>query len=138
MEEKIVSFKTAKLANKKGFYIDTPTFLQYDERDEYEEVLSFPKYRNNGCSTCRLPTQSLLQKWLREEHQIFVTIGVDGTMEPKFCYDLYKFNGNPRDLGGEEWWWDEDIEYTFYLYRTYEDALEEGLETALNLIKTKE
>ena len=58
------------------------------------------------------PTQSLLQKWLRETHNIFISINVN------YCYKIYNN--------------DELYEESFY-YNNYEEALEQGLQEALKL-----
>jgi len=103
MKEAVVSFTTAKLAKEKGFNIRTVTNL-------------------------RKPTQSLLQKWLREEHNIHVS--AFPVFSNRFFPTIRKFY--------------KDKEYdTFlgspyppkYSKNTYEEALECGLQEALKLIE---
>jgi hypothetical protein len=82
-----------------------------------------------------LPTQSLLQKWLREVHQIYVDVDIDQTTYPKFCYMISRFIGNPTNLAAEEWdWKNYPNGENWSLHRKWEDALEEGLFEALKLI----
>ena len=108
MEEKYITFETAKLAKEKGF--DFKGYVGY----------------------C---TQALLQKWLREVHQIYVDIDIDQTTAPKFCYMISRFIGNPTDLAAEEWGWQNlPNGVDWGLHRKWEDALEEGLFEALKLI----
>ena len=78
-----------------------------------------------------------LQKWLREKHQIFIDIGTDATVAPRYCIDIFIFKGNPKCLSCEEWDWEKvnikPEEWGFYY--NYEKCLEKALEIALNLIK---
>jgi len=145
MKEELVTFKVALLAKDKGFENTEWSKLGRNYYNHKGEV-------NGNCielvkAVCRkedteefrtidAPTQSLLQRWLREEHNIFINIGIDQTTYPKYCYQISRFIGNPKDLSAEEWDW-EDIPPSsdWGLYRTYEQALEKGLLKALKLIK---
>ena len=80
------------------------------------------------------PTQTALNKWLREKHAIFINVMVDCTTEPKFAYEIHQFVGNAMDLASEEWYWKEGVNGE-YLERTYELAMEAGLTEALKLIE---
>jgi len=71
MEEQLISFETAKLAQKKGF----------NELCLYHFRLNAPvgeQFYTDRCATknsqwemsVTAPTQSLLQKWLREKHNL--------------------------------------------------------------------
>lgn len=74
------------------------------------------------------PTQSLLQKWLRETHQLHLEIQVQDYVEtPKFYWDIfgtYKNNKMIRCIANSP---RED-------YVSYEEALETGLQEALSYI----
>ena len=106
MKEQLISFETAKLAKEKGFNIKI--------------------YKNTIDYELNPPTQSLLQKWLREVHKIHIEIEIAADEELvniiPFIYQIsiYKQKEGyfPRDF-----------------YNTYEEALEEGLLEALKLIK---
>lgn len=112
MEEKIVDLKTATLAKILGFHVlvgrsykenTTPSIIGSSTNKE-EGVIS-------------APTQSLLQKWLREEHDIIVTIDVyqntfGGVIKCNLKRSIFA------------------IETT----DTWEEALENGLTKGLNLI----
>ena len=143
MEEQLINFKTAKLAKEKGF--NRQCFYYYDKTEKLIEP-----YEENGSSTdvefrvnltdlldnynegyrenYSASTQSLLQKWLRETHQLHLEIQVQDYVEtPKFYWNIfgaYKNNkmiiciaNSPR----------ED-------YVSYEEALEAGLQKALSCI----
>jgi len=107
MEEQLVSFETAKLAKEKGFNVKC--------RKKYTtRLFPFlnPKYG--------APTQSLLQKWLRDEHDIWVLVD--------FAYDTSELaacvqKGNRQLLVDG-----------FTMVESYEEALEKGLQEALKLI----
>lgn len=69
------------------------------------------------------PTQSELQKWLREKHNIHIQVWYDNTQKDgyPYLYKIYDQNNEPVDSDG--WYYDN-----------WEEALEEGLQEALKLI----
>ena len=69
---------------------------------------------------CKSISQSLLQKWLREEHKIHIVIMP--CIIPSNEVKYYIFTGKLK------WDWAE-------LFDTYEEALEVGLQEALKLVK---
>lgn len=105
MKETLISIKVAKLAREKG-YIFTGNLAGF--------TMNKPEVIN-------LPTQSLLQKWLRDEKSIHITVWYS-TVAKNFnvhCYhELY-----------------EDIESEVGYFYDYETALEHGLEQAIILDK---
>lgn len=154
MQEELVSFETAVLAKEKGFVNGTKgCFIVYKEdninpkgdkgtkKGEFEYCKRF-SLKNGELDSdedynyLERPTQSLLQKWLREVHQIYIQIETDQTTYPKFCYSISRFIGNPNNLSEKEWYWDK-LPYSenWSLHRKYEEALEEGLQEALKLIE---
>lgn len=120
MKEELISFETAKLAKEKGF--DEKGCSHLYQLDEKLVAGNRETYQNRThCITA--PTQSLLQKWLREEHNYFVAIypikdGWDGDV--RSC--------NPKDNF-------HSSDTSFSTFKTYEEALEKGLYEALKLIK---
>lgn len=156
MKEQLISFETAKLAKEKGF--DILCFNYYFEDGEFKENIltgqngyygddyevEFEEFLEDwndkmltkknggrcfGCSknkgyleTFSAPTQSLLQKWLREVHNIHTNVHYGLTF-------TFKING---DLKGNDY-----VDYSEmdkFWGRTYEEALEKGLQEALKLI----
>jgi len=131
MDIHYISFENAKLAKTHGY-----------------PQLHYPCYANDGKihttayfynskiddEPFYATTQSLLQKWLRDEKQYYITIEVDQTTYPKFCFSISKFHGNPNDLTEQEWYWENIKINEFQTYRKYEDALEEALFYTLNLL----
>lgn len=130
MEEQLINFETAKLAREKGFDVDNR---------ENHYFYCFPngkldkfKYLSVGYGDDVLaPTQSLLQKWLREVHNLHVVvkrISYSGYTSLIVDLNIYKQNGFIKE------------EYInsigFRGFEVYEDALEKGLQEALKLIKS--
>jgi hypothetical protein len=111
--------------------------LHLTENSEFEENLNLNlEYIIKNKSIGQLDI-SLLQQWLRKK-QIFVIVEVDQTCEPKFCYRIDQFFGNPNDLAEKEWGWIHHKNQEWLLYRTYEQALEVGIIDALTIMKENE
>lgn len=73
MQEKLVSFKTAKVARDKGF---STIFTSYSNvYYEKNGDLTRSQYNSQiGYFQIEVPTQSLLQKWLREYKNIHIAV----------------------------------------------------------------
>ena len=149
MKEQLINFETAKLAKEKGFNVETLHFYCKNRTCDYiktpykysfevnanQETLINGEIDNFGYGiTWSAPTQSLLQKWLREVHGIYVNSEYDLNHDGKnIIYfsnwgfindpssDNYKYNPN----GG----YDEKA-----IWKTYEEALEIGLQEGLKLL----
>lgn len=139
MDEILASVKTAKLAKKKKF--DWNCHLYYGPDGEY-----YGHPRNVGSNTnsefpnfiCSAPTQSHLQKWLREKHHLVV--------EPCFNESLYRrLHERAHNKKSLNYHWTiitntddpEHIYNKFYsddTFETYEEALEVGINKALKMI----
>jgi len=119
MHETLISFKTAKLAKEKGF-----DKIVIASRKGKEMIL-------------HCPTQSLLQKWIREAHNIFLTIYCD--CHGKYDYHMYDVNISKQCGVNLENQVDEsgcfEIGQNIYKFNSYEEALEEGLYEILKIIK---
>lgn len=118
MKDELISFGTAKLAKKKKFnewcdtYFDVDKFSRIgsDYGNSFPDILYYQ------------PSQSLLQRWLREVHNIHVEVTSNFV-----TIDAFKKH--------RKWYvyvQDEEIEA---LFDSYEQALETGLFKALKLIK---
>ena len=95
MQEQLISFETAKLAKEKGFNI--PVIYVFDDIDGtltasyVKNVFDLLNY-NTSIHKCSRPTQSLLQKWLREKYKIQILIQhythiKDGELYAGFVYN---------------------------------------------------
>lgn len=120
MKDQLVSFETAKLAKEKGF--DEAVINYYMDSE-----LSMSRYRipekfnscNNG--SIAAPTQSLLQKWLREVKLMTVIVSPHGSYE--YDVDIY------TNKIGEVITFNESSQ-------VYEKMLEYGLQKALKLLSS--
>lgn len=120
IHEEIVTYEVAKLAKEKGFPLQK--VIKQDGRAFFYELpQSHPDWAN--CDAWYLPTQSLLQRWLREEKGVIV-----------YVFPMYM-----------RWYWGVKIVDTEFWYNvankphdafaTYEEAMEVGLKYALeNLV----
>lgn len=108
MSETIISFETAKLAKEKGFNWRNIEIL---------EVKSKSAYLDNT-------TQSLLQRWLREVHNIDIKPYISHGLLPNATWEYSIQTSKP-----------EYIRSLNKHFNTYEEALELGLQEALKLIK---
>lgn len=104
MEDVLINFKTAKLAEEKGF--------------DFDYIV------NNELTIHSLITQSLLQKWLREVHNIVVLIHQYSDTKRYFYLTNEEYNF--------------ECDWNKLSYETYEEALEIGLRENLKLIKQYE
>ena len=125
MKEQLISFKTAKLAKERGF--NWKTSQCYTAPNSKTGLLSalghLRDWNKKSMVSVSAPTQSLLQRWLREEHNLYVMpIFNQGLSEQINCKVFKKTEGNlPEYLGA------------YKGFSSYEEALEEGLYGALNL-----
>jgi hypothetical protein len=120
MDDQLVSFETAKLAKERGFISKSP-YYQIDDADKIDlvDMKGFPLHSNNEDGDYyEAPTQSLLQKWLREIHNNVVLIARWTDGHHNLFYHAI-VNGNTVVNDG---------------FTTYEEALEVGLYETLKLI----
>ena len=131
MKDELITFETAKLAKKKGF---DSSHIEYRNLASGNIVLNWTDKlecfeTQKAANIARLPTQSLLQKWLREVHNIDV-------------------HAQPFIMKEGEHSYLPDESYSFFLFKDgiyisdmvdfidFEEALEMGLQKALKLIKS--
>ena len=119
MKETLISFETAKLAKKKGF-----GWFGFGECEKFYYPPTKELTRNHRGENYPAPTQSLLQKWLREVHEIHININTF------YFEDLGKYGYEVEDIIHKEGW-----VVMSNTAGTYEEALEKGLQKALKLIK---
>lgn len=124
IHKEICTYEVAKLAKEKGFPLQK--VIKQDGRAFFYELpQSHPDWAN--CDAWYLPTQSLLQRWLREEKALHIQI----TLWEKGWYcDIWAFE-----------YYEEEKKYSAKMlhqssdFATYELSLEDGLKYALeNLV----
>lgn len=122
MKEQLILFDTAKLAKEKGFNVYCET--SYNTRKN----ICFLKSSFLPTTHYPAPTQSLLQKWLREEHNLNIVIMTSINTNNKFEVSIEEI---VKQFGTDmtDSVYCKDVEYD-----TYENALEVGLFEALKLI----
>ena len=118
MQEELITFETAKLAKEKGFVI---TQIRWFNKQGIAQ----------GFNTGPLddvfyrPSQSLLQKWLREVHNIDVWVNkIGSTNEKKYYFNVMVNNKFVNTTNSNS-----------KTFLKYEEALEVGLQEALKLIQ---
>lgn len=123
MKERIVNFETAKVAKQKGFDWKIKGCYRTKDGKLFDAVRKNSKDLKTMVTA---PTQSLLQKWIREEHHIHIGISYDW-----ITYDVLIDHPDIKPIKLISMV-SEGSEYTF---TEYEEALEKGLIKALTLIK---
>ena len=119
MREQLVSVKIARLAKEKGFNHKCKTAYLSNTVGLYHSEF----YLNYDINGCVVPTQSLLQKWLRETHSIYAEARVlcdidnDKMFHSPFVNNRIVLHDNRLNK-----------------YSTYEQALSTALIKSLELI----
>lgn len=123
IHEEICTYEVCKLAKEKGF--DVQTFDWYDYTGNYHkgfiphELHECPRYKEYYA-----PSQSLLQRWVREEKGIIIELKYSDETEsfiPFWSWQIYNTLGITLEIGEPN--------------TTYELALEDALKYALeNLV----
>jgi hypothetical protein len=133
MEDTRVTFETAKLAKGKGFPQETNRLEipYYNYKGEFKGDVSDWRVRKyirgedtSDVESVSAPTQSLLAKWLRKEHNLHINIC--SLSMNCFSFMLEKLNDTGTTLCGGH--------LGKINYKTYEEAYEIGLQEALKLI----
>ena len=120
MEEQLVSLEVARLLEEKRFCNGSAycydNFKQELHRNGNDSIYI------NGLEEdyIEVPTQSLVQKWLRETKETIVIVDYNMVYPGKWNYKYW--SGKCVFVASEKY------------YDTYEEALEEGLKEALKLI----
>lgn len=134
MKEQLISFNTAKLAKEKGFeftgnsfYCDKYGLCKLGEEslvveEPFQIILDCNSEFEEGERFYASP-QSVLQKWLREKHGVYVHVDCKNTVKPEGHFQVEVTHQNERVYShyGDD--------------KTYEESLERGLERALNYIE---
>ena len=119
MKEDLITLETAKLAKSIGFNVQTRDFfvngksqsdyifLQYEDEDNF----------------LWQPSQSLLQKWLRETYFGYITLNLN---DEKWSFDIYDLSRYKEH--------NNCIFSSLDDYNSYEETLETGLLKLINII----
>ncbi len=123
MENQLISFETAKLAKKKGFNIRCKAKYIILKTKTVFKINPVHRANTKKDNVILVPTQSLLQKWLREKHNIHIALLPD----KKGLYGFTITLKNQNHTQSNRFELDEVI-------GNYEEALEQGLIEALKLL----
>jgi len=138
MREELISSDTAKLSREKGFtakvstayvFVSKEIRIQHSYLHNHNGLLaSNPLKESNVSMIISAPTQSLLQRWLREVHNIIVSPYANAS---GYCVELHyspeRGGTHIKDLSSEG-------PNDSGCWGIYEEALETGLKEALKMI----
>lgn len=135
MEEQYINIETAKIAKEKRFniscsrifYEDKWRISEFGNSQTYYSFMWLQECDKDWEKNYLRPTQSLLQKWIREVHHVIVEIRFMGGITTMTAWYDYVIYSNEVTSNNKE--------KLSLNYKTYEDALEAALIDALNLIK---
>lgn len=122
-----ITFKTTKLAKDKGFdQKDIDVHYNEDGEEDWTGMLHI-----NGLSFGAVPTQSVLQTWLREVK------GIEIIISPIKSYDYKAYQYGAFSVAEDEVFYGSNVDGTLdgEEFTTYELALEEALFNALENIE---
>lgn len=136
MKEAYVTFEVAKLLKEKGFYWDCEHYYKPNAEIVRTSHTEASRHINSSVlyeHQCLAPTQQMVCRWLREEHNILVTVqpcevgaGVDD-----YTYVIYEIQPEDYHIKFIAQGRMQPIAYTM----DYEGTLEEGIKHVLtNLI----
>lgn len=129
MQDQLIEFETAKLAKEKGFNIFNGAEYFDAKGAEWMGISPFLDDHNDKYPR---PTQSLLQKWLREEHQLEVSS--HPVVVGSYSFKVYEL----KEIIHIRYLWGRDVSFKDSRntdFKSFELALEIGLLRALELIK---
>ena len=129
MENELIQFETAKLAKEKSFNLVCNQGYNMSEKYLGNLILNLIN-KNSDNIVISAPEQSLLQRWLREVHNLHIYVDTTtdfGNMESHRS----KYKSSVK-VPFKPFKWTTGV---YYLGDTYEEALEKGLVAALKLIK---
>lgn len=120
MEETVITPETAELAKNCGFDIETDKgYYKHGDEKDFVKLLLWVNIEDEKPEFGYAPTQSILQKWLREVHRIDVLVDVEYYLKGRrYICNIFSFK--------------EDL--ILDGFNTYEESLELGLQEALKLI----
>ena len=125
IEEKYVTNETDKKTKEKGFKHKS-NYFYLGVKNKNKLVHCAVPEDNNDLDGFTCVTQSLLARWLREKHNIWVQISY---------YYPYSIVVYVCYIGNDEKCSFPDTETK--IFTTYEDAMEAGLQEALKLIESE-
>ena len=127
MHDQRVKFETANLAKEVGFDLKVDAYYNHAEQESYIVVGKGNwNFSRHGDIVLSAPTQSLLQRWIREKYLIHIEVYsfIDGTWGGDLIHKDAPYEYD-----------DKNAPYDVKGCKEYEDALEICLQKALKKIK---
>jgi hypothetical protein len=144
MKETLITFETSKLAKEKGFFdkniygeVRLSQYNFYDDNGvlrKIDEAFELTKdFDLKNC--CNAPTQSLLQKWLREVYNIdvepYLILMENNNRELEQDFDVKEYTYKLKDKGISQFVGNDGVK------PSYDESFEIGLQEGLKLIPTE-
>ena len=132
--KEFVPYNEALELKKLGF--DEPCFGYYEPNGDFnyiekDIIKDFPYLAKNSewQDLVASPTLSQAFRWFREKYNLQHEILLDQTTQPKYCFQIHKYEdfGNYKKMENKDW----------FLYRTYEEAEIACLEKLIEIVKEK-
>ena len=122
IHEEICTYEVCKLAKEKGF---NGKCYHYYQKGELQTDICFNRYNKGVDSICSAPTQSLLQRWLREEKGLCISVEAYPTLaiNGKICFAWVIKSGSDGHF--------MELNDSLQTFSTYELSLEDALKYAL-------
>lgn len=123
IHEEICTYEVAMLAKEKGFSQECDLF--YTRNGKLCDERNYDSFDNKFW--CYAPTQSLLQRWLREENGIIVEVFVDDDSNMPLTYNIHQY---------KDWNWHCVCHHhgNYYAVNDWELCLEDALKYALKIL----
>ena len=127
MEKEFIPYQQAVELKQLGF--DEPCFAVYEDKKwqlvEFKNSMSYELCLKTD--TFPVPTFSQAFRWFREKYNLHSEILLDQTTQPKYCFEIHKYEdfGNYEEIRIGEW----------FLYRTYEESELDCLVKLIEIVK---
>lgn len=126
LHDEICTYEVCKLAKEKGFDVDCEAFYY---NDGFLQYAKFENWNGRYLNKFSAPTQSLLQRWLREEKGLCISVEAYPTLAiiGKVCFAWVIKSGSDGHF--------MESNDSLQTFSTYELALEDALKYAFeNLV----
>ena len=124
MEEQYVDFETAKLLKNKGF--DEPCqflyFAKYNTNGDFRGNFHPSKNSEINEASYSAPTQQMAMRWLREVHELLISINPTMDKDGFLCVTYYIWNLNTEE---------DAIRSDVYSMDSYEECVEAAIKYCL-------
>lgn len=139
--EQFVSLKTAKKLREVGFdwrcggYITNPSEENYITTATIR--FNWNEDQSDGLECYSRPTQAMAMRWLRDIKGLIINIvyGVDDDLESGYC--VYVIELDNISSSGIPFSYQVFPSTESHFYKSYEDAAEDGIQSALTMINFK-